>query len=77
MQKKIVVINNLHTYSSSDEFSGCRGKEAGMGHIRSVCRGQYMCLLSDFENQTRLCLITGLVDRFRHSIFCAGPFPGP
>lgn len=48
-----------------------------MGHIRSVCRGQYMCLLSDFENQTRLCLITGLVDRFRHSIFCAGPFPGP
>lgn len=39
MQKKIVVIKNLHTYSSSDEFPGCRGKEAGMVHICGVCAG--------------------------------------
>lgn len=43
MHKKIIVTNNLHTYSSSDEFSGCRGKEAGMVHVCGVCTGDSIC----------------------------------
>lgn len=39
MQKKIVVIKNLHTYSSSDEFSGCRGEGGRYVHICGVCAG--------------------------------------